>query len=322
MKKTLLSLALLLTLAQAQSLDEALKKAPEQSGVITARLEREAKSRDLERTFLDPLKTPLTELQARQALALAEARLQRALAQAEESIVAAYTQALEAEAQVAVAQKALEVASLAHRAAEIRAQGGGATPLEVQEALNRRLEAEKNLALAQRGLEAARAQLQNLLGPWQPKPLEALPPIPPEETVGSLLKAHADLLQLRQSLELLRFQRGLLDESFTPRREIEALEDQIKTLEENLGNLERNLRTGLTARFNQLAPLFKGVGTAQEALKNAQERYRAEEARYRAGLISRLALLQAELALKQAELALRQAQGAYLRAYYGLLASR
>jgi cobalt-zinc-cadmium efflux system outer membrane protein len=319
--RTLWILILFWLPALAQPLPEALKKAQEIPAVLNARLEAEAKAKDLARTLEDPLRTPLSELQARQALALAEARLKRALAQAESDIAAAYAQALEAGLQVRLAEKALAVAELALKAAEIRVKGGGATSLDLLEAQNRVLEARKNLEAAKRGENAARASLENLVGPWKPEPV-ALPPLPEEGLVEQLLKEHADLLQLRQSLELLRFQRGLLDESFAARKDIEALEDQIKTLEVSLGNLERSLRVGLKARYDQLAPLLEGAKVAEEAYRAAKERYAAEERRFKAGLVSQLGLRQQELALFQAELALAQARHAYLKAYYGLLASR
>jgi outer membrane protein TolC len=319
--RTLWILILVWLPALAQPLPEALKKAQEIPAVLNARLEAEAKAKDLARTLEDPLRTPLSELQARQALALAEARLKRTLAQAESDIAAAYAQALEAGLQVRLAEKALAVAELALKAAEIRVKGGGATSLDLLEAQNRVLEARKNLEAAKRGENAARASLENLVGPWKPEPV-ALPPLPEEGLVEQLLKEHADLLQLRQSLELLRFQRGLLDESFAARKDIEALEDQIKTLEVSLGNLERSLRVGLKARYDQLAPLLEGAKVAEEAYRAAKERYAAEERRFKAGLVSQLGLRQQELALFQAELALAQARHAYLKAYYGLLASR
>jgi Hypothetical conserved protein len=319
--RTLWILILFWLPALAQPLPEALKKAQEIPAVLNARLEAEAKAKDLARTLEDPLRTPLSELQARQALALAEARLKRALAQAESDIAAAYAQALEAGLQVRLAEKALAVAELALKATEIRVKGGGATSLDLLEAQNRVLESRKNLEAAKRGENAARASLENLVGPWKPEPV-ALPPLPEEGLVEQLLKEHADLLQLRQSLELLRFQRGLLDESFAARKDIEALEDQIKTLEVSLGNLERSLRVGLKARYDQLAPLLKGAKAAEEAYRAAKERYAAEERRFKAGLVSQLGLRQQELALLQAELASAQARHAYLKAYYGLLASR
>jgi cobalt-zinc-cadmium efflux system outer membrane protein len=319
--RTLWILILFWLPALAQPLPEALKKAQEVPAVLNARLEAEAKAKDLARTLEDPLRTPLSELQARQALALAEARLKRALAQAESDIAAAYAQALEAGLQVRLAEKALAVAELALKAAEVRVKGGGATSLDLLEAQNRVLEARKNLEAAKRGENAARASLENLVGPWKPEPV-ALPPLPEEGLVEQLLEEHADLLQLRQSLELLRFQRGLLDESFAARKDIEALEDQIKTLEVSLGNLERSLRVGLKARYDQLAPLLEGAKAAEEAYRAAKERYIAEEQRFKAGFVSQLGLRQQELALFQAELALAQACHAYLKAYYGLLASR
>lgn len=322
MKKIALALLFLLAPSLAQPLPEALKKAPEVAAVVTARLESATRQKDLERTLQDPLRTALAELQARQARDLAEARRKRALAQAESEIVSAYTQAFEALLQVGLAEKAVEVAELGLKATEIRLKGGGATSLDLLEAQNRLLEARKNLELAQKGRDSALAALANLVGEWKPQSVGELPSLPGKEVVEALLQEHVDLLQLSQSLELLRFQRGLMDESFVARREIEALEDQIRTLETNLANLERTLRLGLEARYRQLSPLLQGVKAAEEAYRAAQERYRAEEKRFQAGLTSRLGLLQQELSLRQAQLSWEQAKHAYLKAYYGLLASR
>ncbi|WP_298630976.1 TolC family protein [uncultured Thermus sp.] len=322
MKKIALALLFLLAPSLAQPLPEALKKAPEVAAVVTARLESATRQKDLERTLQDPLRTALAELQARQARDLAEARRKRALAQAESEIVSAYTQAFEALLQVGLAEKAVEVAELGLKATEIRLKGGGATSLDLLEAQNRLLEARKNLELAQKGRDSALAALANLVGEWKPQSVGEPPSLPGKEVVEALLQEHVDLLQLSQSLELLRFQRGLMDESFVARREIEALEDQIRTLETNLANLERTLRLGLEARYRQLSPLLQGVKAAEEAYRAAQERYRAEEKRFQAGLTSRLGLLQQELSLRQAQLSWEQAKHAYLKAYYGLLASR
>ncbi|WP_253718412.1 TolC family protein, partial [Thermus scotoductus] len=255
MRKNALALLVLLAPGLAQPLPEALKKAPEVAAVVTARLDYQTKQKDLARTLQDPLRTALAELQARQARDLAEARFKRALAQTESEIVSAYTQAYEALLQVDLAEKAVEVAELGLKATEIRLKGGGATSLDLLEAQNRLLEARKNLELAQRGRDTALAALANLVGDWKPEGVKELPALPEEKLVETLLQEHTDLLQLKQSLALLRFQRGLLDESFVPRKEIEALEDQIQTLEANLANLERSLRVGLEARYRQLSPL-------------------------------------------------------------------
>lgn len=322
MKKATLALILLLAPSLAQPLAEALKKAPEVAGVVAAQLEYETKRKDLARTLQDPLRTALTELQAKQAATLATARLKRALAQAESDIVFAYTQAYEALLQVGLAEKAVEVAELGLKATEIRLKGGGATSLDLLEAQNRLLEARKNLELAKRGRDSALASLANLVGRWQPESVANLPPLPGKEVVETLLKEHADLVQLQGSLELLRQQRELMDESFVPRKEMEALEGQIQTLKTNLESLERTLRVGIEARYQQLFPFLQGVKAAEETYRAAKERYQVEEKRFQVGLTSRLGLLQQELSLKQAELSLEQAKHAYLKAYYGLLASR
>ncbi len=318
--KPSLALTLLLSLALAQglSLEEALKKAPSLNPVQSALLEEENKKKELERTLADPLKTALSELQARQAYALAKAKRERALRQAESSLVSAYTGVLEAELQLRIAQKALLLSQKAERAAEIRVKGGGASPLDLEKARKDRLEAEKNLRLAEAGLWAARRNLKSLTGSEEALPLGPLPALPGE--VEGLLAQNPDLLQLRQSLELLDFQLGLLDESFAPRREIENLKDQRESLAKTLAEAERGLRIALEGGLERLKALYQGIEAAEAAYKAAQAQLEADQKRFRAGLLSEIGLQGTELAALQAELGLLQAKTGYLKAYYELLA--
>ena len=318
--KPSLALTLLLSLALAQglSLEEALKKAPSLNPVQAALLEEENKKKELERTLADPLKTALSELQARQAYTLAQAKRARALRQAESSLVSAYTGVLEAELQLRIAQKALLLSQKAERAAEIRVKGGGASPLDLEKARKDRLEAEKNLRLAEAGLWAARRNLKSLTGSEEALPLGPLP-APPGEVEG-LLAQNPDLLQLRQGLELLDFQLGLLDESFAPRREMENLKDQRESLAKTLAEAERGLRIALEGGLERLKALYQGIEAAEAAYKAAQAQLEADQKRFRAGLLSEIGLQGTELAALQAELGLLQAKTGYLKAYYELLA--
>lgn len=311
-----LTLFFSLALAQGLSLEEALRKAPSLNPVQAAFLEEESKKKELERTLADPLKTALSELQARQAYALAQAKRARALRQAESSLVAAYTGVLEAELQLRLAEKALLLSQKAEKATEIRVKGGGASLLELERARKDRLEAEKTLRLAEAGLRAARANLKSLTGSEEALPLGPLPA--PPEGVEALMAQNPDLLQLRQSLELLDFQLGLLDESFTPRREMENLKAQRESLAKTLAEAERGLRLALEGGLERLKALYGGIGAAEAAYKAAQDQLEADRKRFKAGLLSEIGLLQSELATLQAELSLLQAKTGYLKAYYEL----
>lgn len=313
-----LTLFFSLAFAQGLSLEEALRRAPSLDPVQAALLEEENKKKELERTLADPLKTALSELQARQAYALAQAQRARALRQAESSLVAAYTGVLEAELALRLAKKALLLSQKAEKAAEIRVKRGGAPRLELERARKDRLEAEKNLRLAEAGLWAAKKNLKSLTGSEEVLPLGPLP-APPEE-VEALIAQNPDLLQLRQSLELLDFQLGLLDESFTPRREMENLRVQRESLAKTLAEAERGLRLALEGGLERLKALYGGIGAAEAAYKAAQDQLESDRKRFQAGLLSEIGLLQSELALLQAEQALLQAKTGYLKAYYELLA--
>ncbi|MER3426129.1 MAG: hypothetical protein C4299_02900 [Thermoleophilia bacterium] len=135
-----------------------------------------------------------------------------------------------------------------------------------------------------------------------------------------LLAQNPDLLQLRQGLELLDFQLGLLDESFAPRREMENLKDQRESLAKTLAEAERGLRIALEGGLERLKALYQGIEAAEAAYKAAQAQLEADQKRFRAGLLSEIGLQGTELAALQAELGLLQAKTGYLKAYYELLA--
>ncbi|MER3451306.1 MAG: hypothetical protein C4300_03855 [Thermus sp.] len=200
----------------------------------------------------------------------------------------------------------------------MRVKGGGASPLDLEKARKDRLEAEKNLRLAEAGLWAARRNLKSLTGSEEALPLGPLP-APPGEVEG-LLAQNPDLLQLRQGLELLDFQLGLLDESFAPRREMENLKDQRESLAKTLAEAERGLRVALEGGLERLKALYQGIEAAEAAYKAAQAQLEADQKRFRAGLLSEIGLQGTELAALQAELGLLQAKTGYLKAYYELLA--
>ena len=107
--------ALMLPLAQALTLDEALQAAPSRTGVVTARTELRNAVANLERVQGDPLAVRADKLSAQQRLALAKVNFTQSYYAALSEIESAYTGVLQARFGVQVAQKAASVSQKGFR---------------------------------------------------------------------------------------------------------------------------------------------------------------------------------------------------------------
>lgn len=318
----LLALLTPFTLAHAQSLtlEAALAKAVEQAPVAAARAELEDASANLQRLLADPLLTRPGRVQAEQRAALAQASLDRAVNQAKGSIVGAYAQVLEAQIQLRLARKGLEIASRGLGIAQIRQRNGSGTALDVRNAQNRLEEARSNATRAENGQALAQSSLRSLVGEFGTvSPLPVPRVLPEASRVRELLESNPDLLQSRQRAELASLQAELLDPSFAARAEIDAASARALQARAAARETERVLGLQYDSLLQNLQAAARSLGIQQAALANAAETLATERRRLEAGLISTLAFLQAELSSLQAELAAQQAQSNYWRAYYSLL---
>ncbi|WP_027882600.1 TolC family protein [Meiothermus rufus] len=320
---TLLPLLLGLALAQTPTLtlETALTKAAQQAPVLAAKAELDDAQTNLQRVLADPLLTRPSRVQAEQRSALAQASYERALAQAQSSIVAAYTQVLEAELQLKLAQKAQEIARRGLEVAQIRLRNGSGTALDMRNAQNRLDEAQSNATRAQNGLALARTSLESLVGAFASlAPLPTPPALPQAGVVRELLNKNPDLLQARQRGELAALQVELLDPSYAALAEIEAAKARTEQAQAGAREIERGLGLQYDSLYQNLEAAARSLNVQKAALENARETLANDKKRLDAGLISQLAYLQSELSFIQAELAYQQAQGNYWRAYYALLA--
>lgn len=316
-----MALLLGMGLAQAQtlSLESALAKAKDQATVASAAVELGDAKAALSRTLSDPLLTRPNKVQAEQRVALAQANYDRSLAQAQSSIAGAYAGVLEAEAQVRLVKKALEIAERGVEVAQIRQKNGSGTALDTKQAQTRLDDARKNLAAAENGYTLAQSSLKSYVGAFDKlSPLPALPPLPSAEVVKTLLAASPDLIQSRQRVELANLQVELLDPSYAAKADIDAAKARAEQAAAGGREVERGFSLQYDSLYQQLQTAARNLTVQQATLVNAKEQLANDKKRLDSGLISGLAYLQTELSALQAELGVTQAQGAYLRAWYSL----
>ena len=311
--------------AQTLTLSDALAAAESRTSVVNARLAQADAQVALERTEIDPLALRLERTQAQQRAEITEAELTQARYQAQADISAAYTQVLEAQAQLELASLARVIAQQTLGITEIRFEKGSATALDVQEDENALEDADNNLRSAQQGAALARSNLTSLV----PQPFDEAAPLPEQSlaelpSLNEVRDSLADLpalLQVEQGAELADLSLELLDPSYASRSELDAAELQAEQAAESLQETRRSLNIQAQSLHNAATSAAESLQIRQDALVNARAREALEQQRLNAGLIADIAYKQAQVATEQAEIAALEAQHAYLNALLDLQAA-
>ena len=322
-KALILSLLLLLPSAHALTLAEALDRADERLGVVNALLELDDGRRALERTRADPLALRLEHAQAEQRLVLAEAQLEQARYQAYAEITQGYTQLLEAQRQLDLAEAARGLSAQALDIARIRFERGSATALDVQDAETNLNDAASNVDAAAQGVALARSNLQGLTGLEIDEATEVAFDfdgfeLPLFDQVEAHLARHPTLLQAAQGLELARLGRDLLDPAYAAATQIEAAELQITQAEAGVHESNRGVNLQARSLHNAADNARRSLTIARESFATTLAREAIERQRLEAGLIAEITFRQTQLGSQQAALSVLQAEHAYLRALLDL----
>ena len=315
---TLFALILILPLAQALTLDEALEAAPTRTGVVTARTELRNAVANLERVQGDPLAVRADKLEAQQRLALAKANFTQSYYAALSEIESAYTGVLQARFGVQVAQKAASVSQKALEIAQIRVNNGSGTQLDLEEARTSLNEAQNSLRSAQDGLNIAVNNLESILDrEFSADSLEGVPDrylvsVPPLQRVLETAAGSPTVLQAEQQLAAAQLGTEVLDASYASQTQLEGAQTGLTNAQEALQETQRGFRIQARNLYNSAVNAKESYQNQQAALQNANERLQTQRQRFEGGLISQIELSQAELTNLQAESAALQARYTYL----------
>lgn len=310
--------ALVLSFAQALTLEEALQAAPTRTAVATARIELRDAATNLERVQGDPLAVRSDTLQAEQRLALAKVSFTQAYYQALGEIETAYTNVLQARVGVQVSRKGVSVSEKSLEIAQIRVNNGSGTQLGLEEARTALNEAQNNLRSAQNNLNVALSNLEGILNQeLQADALESVPDnylvqVPELETVLDAAAEHPTVIQAEQQLALAQLNTEVLAPSYASQSQIDSAETGLTNARESVQETTRGFRIQARNLYNSASSAQETYQTQQEALQNANERLQTQQQRFEGGLISQIELSQAELSNLQAELSALQARYGYL----------
>jgi outer membrane protein TolC len=308
------------------SLDRLLARAQARTAVQTALRNLDDAVATRERTEADPLALRLDRLRVEQDVTLARAELRRVQFEAMVELATAWTRVRETSEQVALTERALELAQRALLIAEVRRERGSATTLDVEEARTGVQEAETNLFTVQNALALTLQDLRGLSGLTGPFDLSAVDrtrldaPLPATSRFEGSVENLPTLLQVKHGAELAAVALDLLDPSFASRAQIQAAASQSAQAEAGVSEARRGLRLRTQSLLDQVASARERDRIARDSLSQAREREMIETRRFEAGLIAEVALLQVQLATEQANLAAISAEHSLMLALLNLQA--
>jgi outer membrane protein len=274
------------------------------AGVRAARLDLASAERDAQRVAADPTSLRVARLQAEHAVARARSALSGAVAGAGDAAIRAYTDALEADDRLAIAEAALAIATTTRVAAGIQFDAGAATQLDVDRSDNDLASAERDLLDARAARMLAYDRLASLLGrPGDDLALEAAPAagsVPPLEGFVAGLDDNAQLLAAAQQAALAEAQFAAVDNPISSApADVAAARDRLETARLQVEEQRRSLMLAVRQAYNGALSAEARVRSAEAAAATARDDLRVQRLRFEAGSISSLTLARAELQVRQ-----------------------
>jgi len=327
MRRTVIAplLVAALGLAQAQaphaaggalSLEAAMALAADAAvGVRSARLELAAAERDRTRVAADPTSLRIARLQAEHAVARATTALAGATAGAEDATARAYTDALEADDRLGLAEAALAIAAIVREATGIQLEAGAATRLDVERSVNDLRAAERDVEDARAARALAYDRLASLLGlPGEGLRLARTAPpagVPPLERSIAESEANALLQAALQQAELAAAQLAAVDNPLTSApTDVAAARDRVETAQLQVDEQRRNLVLIVRQAHNAALAAGARVRSVEAATATTRDDLGVQRLRFETGSISALSLARSELQLLQQEAQLAAARHA------------
>lgn len=325
--RILLALAMLLVASPAWSqaapagqaaltLQQAWAAGPDvNAAVLAARAALASAQRNQTRVAADPQSLRVDRVSADNDVVNAKHELDAALATAKANVAAAYVDALEADAALAVAELDASIQAQTLRAEEARQNAGAATDLDVTKARNASRQAQAAWTDARTQRSLAYGNLASLVG-RQVKALATITDVPALAELDAYLQragdANAQLVAARNAEVLARAQLAAVDNDFSPRSTIQQAQDALADATRHIHEVERTLELGVRGAYASAEAAEAAWGNAKAADATAQKDLDADKARLDAGAISPLAYRSTELARQQAAQALASARHAVL----------
>ncbi|PMQ01291.1 MAG: transporter [Dictyoglomus sp. NZ13-RE01] len=261
---------------------------------------------DYEQKKKDPTTLILALTQAEKNAKLEQVKFNNTKLQIIQNVRNAYFSVLEAQAQLRLLEKQVNLYQEQLNAVKSKFQLGNATETDVMQAEINLLSAKNNYDLGVSNLKNAWSQFWQVLG-TEPMDVELKEPefVTFDFNLDQLFSIAQEnlttLVQAKNNVEIYELQVKLYDNDYTPKSQLKSAQDSLESAKVNLTQSLANAKLTISQRLDQLLNSLDKVNIQKKNLELAQKSFDIAKIRFNAGLITKIDLLNSEINLVKAE---------------------
>lgn len=288
--------------------------------VIDAQRNLEDAEQTLKEAEGDPTTLILSLTQARNNLLYRKAQLNYVKLQVTQTVRSNYFAVLEAQNQLNLAKKQLELANENLKAVKIRRSLGNATDTDVAQAENNVASAQNSVTLLENNLKTATERLLLSIGLDPSTKIVLSEPIFKEVAIDieNLKKQAQDnlptVIQAQNNYNLARLQYDLVNNEYTPQSQIRSAKLSLDTAQDSLRQVISNLEPTIDSAYANVISSLNQVRIQEKNLTLARKNLETDTARLKVGTITKLQLMNTEISLISAENSYKSAVYNYIKA--------
>lgn len=288
--------------------------------VIDAQRNLEDAEQTLKEAEEDPTTLILPLTQARNNLLYRRVQFNYVKLQVTQTVRSNYFSVLEAQNQLNLAKKQLELANENLKAVKIRRSLGNATDADVTQAENNVTSAQNSVTLAENNLKTATDRLLLSIGMSPSTQIILSEPAFKEVKIDieNLKKQAQDnvptVIQAKNSYNLAKLQYDLVNNEYTPQSQIRSAQLSLATAQDALKQVIDNLEPTIDSAYANVISTLNQVRIQEKNLALARKNLETDAARLKVGTITKLQLMSTEISLISAENNYKSAVYNYMKA--------
>ena len=268
----------------------------------------------------DPTTLILALTQAQNNLLYNQVQFNYVKLQVTQTVRSNYLSVLEAQNQLTLAKKQLEIANENLKATKVKRSLGNATDADVTQAENNVASAQNSVTLAESNLKPATDKLLLSMGMEPSAQVILAEPTFKEVKIDiENLKKQAQnnlptVIQARNGYNLAKLQYDLANNEYTPQSQIRSAQLSLASAQDSLKQVIDNLDTTIDSAYNNVVNTLNQIKVQEKNLDIARKNLDTDTARLKVGTISKLQLMSTESSLISAENNYKSAVYNYLKA--------
>jgi len=268
----------------------------------------------------DPTTLILALTQAQNNLLYNQVQFNYVKLQVTQTVRSNYLSVLEAQNQLTLAKKQLEIANENLKATKVKRSLGNATDADVTQAENNVASAQNSVTLAESNLKPATDKLLLSMGMEPSAQVILAEPTFKEVKIDiENLKKQAQnnlptVIQARNGYNLAKLQYDLANNEYTPQSQIRSAQLSLASAQDSLKQVIDNLDTTIDSAYNNVVNALNQIKVQEKNLDIARKNLDTDTARLKVGTITKLQLMSTESSLISAENNYKSAVYNYLKA--------